>query len=88
MFLARPVKGAHNVRARSLPQFPVPLELKTELNPAAFHQASLPYGNFMRHISISGRHAPRANAFSAGKPRKNPVIERDAVSMPAKICGL
>jgi len=27
-----------------------------------------------------------ASALSAGKPRKNPVIERGAVSMTTKIC--
>jgi hypothetical protein len=60
--LARAADGAHDVRARDLHQFPVTLDLKLALNSAAFHQVSPPYGNFMRHSSISGRHAPRAIA--------------------------
>jgi hypothetical protein len=60
--LARSADGAHDARACDLHQFPVTLDLKLALNPAAFHQVSPLYGNFMRHSSISGRHAPRAIA--------------------------
>ncbi|MCK1514706.1 hypothetical protein IVB22_19505 [Bradyrhizobium sp. 190] len=83
----RSVRGAHDVRARCLPQFPVPLDLKPKLNFAAFCQASLFAG-----ISRDARRCRagtrcKRNAVSAGKPRRNPVLERYAVSMPAKICG-
>jgi hypothetical protein len=83
---ARVVKGTHDVRARGLPQFPVTLDLKTGLNFAAFCQASLPAGIFTRCRLMSSRHALRSIASSVGKLRNNPVLERDVVSMPAKIC--
>jgi hypothetical protein len=82
----RSVKGAHDVRARSLPQFPVPLDLKLELNFAAFHQTSLPAEIHAMHADVEPAGAV-SDRISARKARKNPVLERDQVSMPAKICG-
>jgi hypothetical protein len=40
--LARSIKGAHDVRARGLPEFPVTWQPKSGLNFAAFCQASPP----------------------------------------------
>jgi hypothetical protein len=65
-----PIGGADDVRARSLPQFPVTLDPKSRLNFAAFCQASQPAG--------VSRHAGRCRAgtrcersrFSAGNPVK------------------
>ena len=41
---ARFITGADDVRARGLQQFPDTFDLKSELNFAAFYQASLPAG--------------------------------------------
>jgi len=40
--LVRSIKGAHDVQARGLPEFPVTRQLKIGLNFAAFCQASPP----------------------------------------------
>jgi hypothetical protein len=70
-----------------LPQFPVTLDPKSRLNFAAFCQASLPAGISRMHADVAPARAVSDRDFSAGKPRRKSGANRDAVSMPAKICG-
>ena len=55
-------------------------------NSAAFHQTSLPAEIHAMHADVEPAGAV-SDRISARKARKNPVLERDQVSMPAKICG-
>jgi hypothetical protein len=71
-----------------LPQIPVTFDLKTGTELCCILSGITTRGHFTRRTRMSSRTALRAIAFLARKPRKNPVLKRDAVSMPAKICGL
>jgi hypothetical protein len=77
-------QGADDVRARGLPQFPVTLDLKTGTElccilsgitaPRAFHAM---------HADVEPARAV-SDRIIGGKTRKNPVLDRDAVSMRPK----
>jgi hypothetical protein len=85
--LARSNKGAHDVRARGLPQFPVTPDLKTGTERCCILSGITAREHFTRCTLMSSRHALRAIALLVGKPRRNPVLKRDTVSILAKICG-
>ena len=81
--LARSIKSMHNVRAHRLPQFPATLEPKTGAELCCISSGNTASRKFH---ATNRRHAPRAIAYSAGKPRRNPVHVLDVVSMLTKIC--
>ena len=81
--LARSIKGTHNVRAYRLPQIPATLEPKTGAELCCISSGNTASRKFH---ATNRRHAPRAIAYSAGKPRRNPVHALDVVSMLTKIC--
>ncbi|MBT1509077.1 hypothetical protein KIP88_01065 [Bradyrhizobium sp. SRL28] len=85
--LARSNKGTHDVRARGLPQFPVMPYLKTGTERCCILSGITAREHFTRCTLMSSRHALRAIALLVGKPRRNPVLKRDTVSILAKICG-
>jgi hypothetical protein len=81
--LTRSIKDTRHVRNYHLPQFPGTLELKTGAELCCFSSGNTASRKFH---AANRRHAPRAIAYSAGKPRINPVAELDAVIMLVKIC--
>jgi hypothetical protein len=84
---ARFVNGAHDMRARGLPQFPITLDLRTgaELccissGITALRKIHAIYIDIWAARTASDRIIRR-------QTRRNPVLKRCAVSMRAKICG-
>jgi hypothetical protein len=71
-----------------LPQFPVILDLKTGTELCCILSGITAGGHFTQCTPMPSRHVLSAIALSANKPRRNPVLERDTVSMLTKICGL
>jgi hypothetical protein len=65
--------------------FPSRLIRKPELNVTAFCQTSLARAFRPMHADVELARAV-SDCIIGVKPRRNPVIERDTVSMLAKIC--
>jgi hypothetical protein len=58
---------------------------KAQLNFTAFCQASLARAFYTMHADVEPARAV-SDCIIGAKTRRNPVLERNTVSMPAKIC--